>query len=75
MSDHGRRNAHTAELIEWLHAVVAELEAMHPGRKFPLDGHLVGSLGEAAAEALFASELVRGSTAGHDAMTSDNSRM
>lgn len=75
MSDHGQCSARTAALVEQLHAVVAELEVMHPGRKFPLDGHLVGSLGEAAAEALFAIELVRGSTAGHDALTSDGSKV
>lgn len=44
---------------------------MHPGRKFPLDGHLVGSIGEAAAEAMFDIELVPASSAGHDAVTGD----
>ncbi|MET7768196.1 hypothetical protein [Nocardia sp. NPDC005366] len=47
------RTARTAHLVAQLHAIVAELEALHPGRAFPLDGHLVGSLAEAAAEALF----------------------
>ncbi len=41
---------------------------MHPGRKFPLDGHLVGSIGEVAAEAMFDIELVRASSTGHDAI-------
>ena len=44
---------------------------MHPGRRFPLDGHLVGSIGEAAAEAMFALELQPASTAGHDAIACD----
>lgn len=48
--DHGERTARTAVLVDQLHAIVEELEGMHPGRKFPLDGHLVGSIGEAAAE-------------------------
>ncbi len=34
-----------------------------------LDGHLVGSIGEAAAEALFAITLVPASTTGYDAVT------
>lgn len=58
-------------LVEQLHAVVDELEAMHPGRKFPLDGHLVGSIGEAAAEAMFDIVLVPASSAGHDAIAGD----
>ena len=44
---------------------------MHPGRKFPLDGHLVGSIGEAAAEAMFDVGLVPASSAGHDAIAGD----
>lgn len=71
LSDHKDRTARTALLVEQLHAVVEELQAMHPGRKFPLDGHLVGSIGEAAAEALFDVELVSASSPGHDAIASD----
>lgn len=69
--DHARRTARTAELVDQLHDVVTELEAMHPGRKFPLDGHLVGSIGEAAAEAMFDLRLVPASTAGHDGIAAD----
>jgi hypothetical protein len=58
-------------LVDQLHAIVLELERLHPGRKFPLDGHLVGSLGEAAAEAMFQLELLPASTAGHDARAVD----
>ncbi|MUL48450.1 hypothetical protein FZI85_27275 [Mycobacterium sp. CBMA293] len=65
------RTARTAELVTQLHEIVVELEELHPGRKFPLDGHLVGSLGEAAAEAMFDLELTRASTAGHDAVAAD----
>ena len=56
--DHVARSARTAELVDRLHAIVVELEAMNPGRSFPLDGHLVGSFGEAAAEAMFALRLL-----------------
>ena len=44
---------------------------MHPGRKFPLDAHLVGSIGEAAAEAMFDLVLVPASSAGYDAIAGD----
>ena len=69
------RTARTAELVDQLHAIVTELEAMHPGRRFPLDGHLVGSIGEAAAEAMFLLNLQPGSTAGHDAIAHDGRRV
>ena len=48
---------------------------MHPGRKFPLDGHLVGSIGEAAAEALFDLTLVAASSTGHDAVATDGRKV
>ena len=48
---------------------------MHPGRKFPLDGHLVGSIGEAAAEALFDLTLVAMSSTGYDAITADGRKV
>lgn len=65
------RTKRTAELVDQLHAIVEELEKLHPGRKFPLDGHLVGSLGEAAGEALFDVVLLPASTPGHDAIAAD----
>jgi hypothetical protein len=61
---HLLRTTRTAELVAQLHAIVVELEAMHPGRKFSLDGHLVGSIGEAAAEAMFTIRLQPPSSAG-----------
>jgi hypothetical protein len=68
---HTERTERTAALVEQLLSIVVELETIHPGRKFPLDGHLVGSIGEAAAEALFAIELLPASTAGRDALAVD----
>ena len=68
LPDHGPRTKRTAELVDQLHGIVQELEEMHPGRKFPLDGHLVGSIGGAAAEALFDLTLVATSSTGHDAL-------
>lgn len=75
MHDRDARTARTAELIQQLLRVVQELEAMHPGRKFPLDGHLVGSIGEAAAEAMFKIELLTASTPGHDAIADDGRKV
>jgi hypothetical protein len=65
------RTRQTAELADQLHAVVEKLEELHPGRKFPLDGHLVGSLGEAAGEALFDVTLRPPSNPGYDAIAAD----
>lgn len=73
--DASDRTARIAALVSELHAITNELEALHPGRKFPLDGHLVGSLGEAAAAALFCLDLVPASTAGHDAIALDGRRV
>lgn len=73
--DHRARTARTAVLVDQLLAIVTELETMHPGRRFPLDGHLVGSIGEAAAEAMFDIRLVTASSAGHDAVASDGRRV
>jgi hypothetical protein len=71
LETYAARTARTAELVDQLLAIVAELELMHPGRRFPLDGHLVGSIGEAAAEAMFAIRLEPPSTTGHDALAND----
>jgi hypothetical protein len=47
------------------------LEALFPGRKFTLDGHLVGSIGEVVAAYMFGLDLMPASTLGHDAMSPD----
>jgi hypothetical protein len=65
----------TLALVEQLVDVVNTIEELHPGRKFTLDGHLVGSIGEAAAEALFAITLATASTAGYDAVAEDGRRV
>lgn len=74
-TDHLSRTARTAVLVNQLHAIVQELEEMHPGRKFPLDGHLLGSIGEAAAEAMFDLTLVAASSAGHDAIAAEGRKV
>ena len=35
-----------AQKIRELYAITTELESLYPGRKFTIDGHLVGSIGE-----------------------------
>lgn len=69
------RTRRTEELIAQLVTIVAELESMHDGRKFALDGHLVGSIGEAAAEAMFNITLVPASSTGYDAVTVDGRKV
>lgn len=54
--------------LEKLYEASARLEAIFPGRKFTLDGHLVGSIGEVVAANVFDLDLNRASTLGHDAV-------
>lgn len=67
----GVPTARTADLVDQLHAIVEELERRHPGRRFPLDGHPVGSIAEVEAQALFNIRLQPPSTTGHDAICCD----
>ena len=46
---------------------VQRLEALFPGRRFTLDGHLVGSIGEVLAAEMYGLTLVPASTECHDA--------
>ena len=72
--DYANRILKTAVLVDQLHAIVEELKALHPGRKFPLDGHLVGSLAEAEAEAMFDIALLLPSMPGRDAVDGQDGR-
>lgn len=58
-------------LVDSLYQSVDRLQAMFAGRKFTLDGHLVGSLGEVIACYMFNLTLNTASTKGHDAIASD----
>ena len=55
------------ELLKRLYDVVADLEALYPGRKFTPDGHLVGSLGEVIAAHNYGLVLLDASAKTHDA--------
>jgi hypothetical protein len=50
-----------------LYRAVAKLEALYPSRKFTLDGHLVGSIGEVVAPEALGLTLHPISYRGHDA--------
>lgn len=65
----------TAQLVTELHAIVHQLEELHPGRRFTPDGHLVGSLGEVTAASLFDIVLTTASSTGHDALAADGRRV
>jgi len=54
-------------IITELYSKVKELENLFPDRKFSLDGHLVGSIGEVIAAHLYGLELLPASAEGHDA--------
>ena len=60
-----------ARYLDDLYGASEGLEGMFPGRKFTLDGHLVGSIGEVVAAYMFDLDLNPASTQGHDAKTSD----
>ncbi len=63
--------AQVARYLDDLYTASDGLERMFPGRKFTLDGHLVGSIGEVVAAYIFDLDLNPASTQGHDARTRD----
>ena len=58
-------------LVQRLYALVAEFEALFPGRKFTPDGHLVGSIGEVIAAHRYDLRLFPGSSKSHDGAAQD----
>jgi|HigsolmetaAR203D_1030402.scaffolds.fasta_scaffold01144_8 hypothetical protein len=59
-------------LIKRLYAIRNRLEAHFPGRKFSLDGHLVGSIGEVLAAWRYGIDLYPASAETHDGYVLDN---
>ena len=59
------------EHLDALYDASEGLESLFPGRKFTLDGHLVGSIGEVVAAYMFGLDLMPASTLGHDAIAPD----
>lgn len=56
-----------SELIRSLFEIVGELEQRNQGRRFTLDGHLVGSIGETIAAKQYGLTLYKASVETHDA--------
>lgn len=59
------------ELVRRLYSLVAEFEALFPGRKFTPDGHLVGSIGEVLAAHRYDLSLYPASSEAHDGSARD----
>ena len=65
MSDHSNKSI--SEIIQGLFETVRELELRYPGRKFSIDGHLLGSIGEVIAAEYYGLTLLPNSSERHDA--------
>jgi hypothetical protein len=57
--------------IKELYKITNELETLYPGRKFTIDGHLVGSIGEVIVAENYGLELLPNSAETHDAVSRD----
>ena len=60
-----------SDKIKELYKITNELEDAYPGRKFTIDGHLVGSIGEVIVAEKYGLELLPNSTETHDAVSPD----
>ena len=60
-----------SDKIKELYKITNELERSYPDRKFTIDGHLVGSIGEVIVAEHYGLELLRNSTETHDAVSAD----
>ena len=60
-----------SDKIKELYRITTELERSYPGRKFTIDGHLVGSIGEVIVAEHYGLTLLCNSTETHDAVSSD----
>lgn len=59
-----------SDKIKELYKITNELESSYPCRKFTIDGHLVGSIGEVIVAEHYGLELLPNSTETHDAVSS-----
>ena len=60
-----------SDKIKELYKITSELESSYPGRKFTIDGHLVGSIGEVIVAEHYGLDLLPNSTKTHDAYSKD----
>lgn len=58
-----------SDKIKELYRITGELECAYPGRKFTIDGHLVGSIGEVIVAEQCGLNLLPNSTKTHDAVS------
>ena len=58
-----------SDKIKELYKITTELERTYPGRKFTVDGHLVGSIGEVIVAEHYGLSLLPNSTKTHDAVS------
>ena len=60
-----------SDKIKELYKITNELESSYPGRKFTIDGHLVGGIGEVIVAEHYGLKLLPNSTETHDAVSTD----
>lgn len=60
-----------SDKIKALYKITSELERTYPGRKFTVDGHLVGSIGEVIVAEHYGLSLLPNSTKTHDAVSKE----
>ena len=64
-----------SDKIKELYRITAELESTYPGRKFTVDGHLVGSIGEVIVAEHYGLSLLPNSTKTHDAVSKEGKKV
>jgi len=69
------RWAEVSGLLGDLYEIVDRLEELFSGRKFTLDGHLIGSIGEVIAAYMFGLDLLPGAYPEHDAKSEDGRKV
>lgn len=64
-----------SDKIKQLYKITNELEQTYPGRKFTVDGHLVGSIGEVIVAEYYGLSLLPNSTKTHDAVSKEGKQV
>ena len=64
-----------SDKIKQLYKITNELEQTYPGRKFTVDGHLVGSNGEVIVAEHYGLSLLPNSTKTHDAVSKEGKQV
>ena len=64
-----------SDKIKELYKITTELESTYPGRKFTVDGHLVGSIGEVIVAEHYDLSLLPNSTKTHDAVSKEGTKV